>query len=84
MKNLNNLKNGYIFAPYILQSTVSVVNGSISPNTNVASRYATKIVNSGLYGTIGVDNFNFEDNQKMIDRRNKLDKIVNNIKNKKV
>ena len=82
MKNLNNLKNGYIFAPYILIPTVNIITGSTAPNINVKSRYSTKIINSGLYGMIGVDNFNFKDEQKMIERRKKLDKIINNINNK--
>lgn len=82
MKNLNNLKNGYIFAPYILIPTVNIITGSTAPNINVKSRYSTKIVNSGLYGTVNVDGFNFDDERKMIERRKKLDKIINNINNK--
>lgn len=83
MKNLNNSKQGVIFAPYILQNSTNVIISNYAPNINVSSRYATKIVNSSLYGTFNNVGFNFEDEEKMIERRKKLDKIINNINKNK-
>lgn len=77
MKNLNNSKQGVIFVPYILQNSTNVI---ISNNViNINSRYATKLINSSLYGTFSNVEFNFGDQEKMRERRKKLDKIINNI-----
>ena len=67
MKNLNNSKQGVIFVPYILQNSTNVI--------NINSRYATKLINSSLYGTFSNVEFNFGDQEKMRERRKKLDKI---------
>lgn len=64
------LNNGLIYMPYIpIQVTPKI--SEVSPRMSLKSRYATKIINSNLYGTFGNVNWSFKNHT----RKTKIEKI---------
>lgn len=77
-KKGNQIDAGYVFAPYIMMTTSSVVidntntpklrkykiskifnldykSDLFTPFKSISSRYSTKIINSNMYGIIGIN-----------------------------
>ncbi len=48
---------GYIYAPYILKETVTIVSPTFNPRKSLTSRYATKMVMNSMYGSFAGGNF---------------------------
>jgi hypothetical protein len=52
-KSTTYLEPGYVFAPYIPINEVSIISeSSFVPSKNITTRYATRQINSNLYGTL--------------------------------
>jgi hypothetical protein len=69
------MNQGFIYLPYIMDQTVSVVNcGNFNPSSTIKSRYTLTNINSNNYYGIKIED------ELLINRRNKIEKIRNKIK----
>ena len=73
-KKINSsLQTGLVWMPYIPIQKVEIINEKdFTPRLSLKSRYATKIVNAGLYGTFGNGGFTLSRKQL---RKNKIENI---------
>jgi len=72
-KKTNSLPSGLIWMPYVPIQTVEVISEKdFTPRISMKSRYSIKIVNSGVYGTIGNGGFYIPPNKL---RRHKIENI---------